>query len=121
MKTLKFQPYLVEKILKGEKTSTWRLFDDKNLQEGDILTFINKETLQEFGIATIITLHTRTLGNLKDKDWEGHERFASDAEMYAAYRKYYGESVSPASEVKILSFDFQPLKSSNIVPDLQQP
>lgn len=34
-KTLKFTPELSAKILSGEKTSTWRLFDDKNLQKGD--------------------------------------------------------------------------------------
>jgi len=31
MKKLKFEPNLVPKILSGEKTSIWRLFDDKDL------------------------------------------------------------------------------------------
>ena len=28
MKTLKFMPHLVAPVLSGEKTSTWRLFED---------------------------------------------------------------------------------------------
>ncbi len=34
MKTLKFKPHLVAQILAGTKTSTWRLFDDKNITGG---------------------------------------------------------------------------------------
>jgi uncharacterized protein YqfB (UPF0267 family) len=108
-KSLKFTPQLCEQILQGSKTSTWRLFDDKDLQKGDVLEFLNKETLKKFGTATIITLYTKTLGTLEDSDWEGHERFASDEEMYATYRQYYGDSVNPDTEVKIISFDFKPL------------
>lgn len=108
MKTLKFAPDLVEKILAGEKTATWRLFDDKDLQEGDELTFINKETGEIFGSAKITSLYIKTLGTLTDEDWVGHERFSSDEEMYATYKQYYGDNVGPNSEVKILSFDFTP-------------
>ena len=74
MKTLKFAPNLIEKILSGEKTSTWRLFDDKDLQVGDELIFINKETLKEFGTAKITSLKVKTLGSLTDADWVGHEK-----------------------------------------------
>jgi uncharacterized protein YqfB (UPF0267 family) len=109
MKTLKFKPHLCEQILEGVKTSTWRLFDDKDLKEGDVLTLLNKETLDSFGTAVITSLYTKTLGTLEDKDWEGHERFASDEEMYATYRKYYGNNVNEDSEVKIISFAFNPL------------
>ena len=106
MKTLKFAPHLVEKILSGEKTATWRLFDDKDLQKGDELIFINKETEVQFGTATITSLKTRTLGSLTDDDWMGHEKYSSDEEMYASYREYYGDKVDENSEVKILTFDF---------------
>lgn len=108
MKTLKFAPELCLQILKGVKTSTWRLFDDKDLQTGDELIFLDKESLEQFGTATITTLHTRTLGTLDDSDWNGHERFNSDEEMYSTYRKYYGDKVNPDTEVKIISFDFKP-------------
>lgn len=106
MKTLKFAPDLVRKILAGEKTSTWRLFDDKDLQVGDKLLFQNKETGASFGTAVISSLSRKTLGSLEDADWIGHERFSSEEEMYATYRKYYGDTVNPHTEVKIITFVF---------------
>jgi len=107
MKTLKFTPQLVDKILSGEKTSTWRLFDDKDLTVGNKLIFINKETLKEFGEAIITSLKIKTLGSLTDEDWIGHEKFSSEEEMYKSYKKYYGDKVNKDSEVKILTFDFK--------------
>ena len=68
--------------------------------------FVNKETGEEFGAAVITSLCTKTLGTLTDADWEGHERFPSEEEMYTTYRKYYGDQVDETSEVKILSFEF---------------
>ena len=44
MKTLKFAPPLAKMILEGNKTATWRLFDDKDLQPGDKLNLQNGET-----------------------------------------------------------------------------
>lgn len=109
MKNLKFTPELSKKILSGEKTSTWRLFDDKDLTQGDVLVLLNKETLEAIGTAFITNLYIRTLGTLEESDWFGHERFDSEDEMYATYRKYYGDTVDQNTEVKIISFSFQPL------------
>ncbi len=106
MKTLKFAPQLVEQILHGEKTSTWRLFDDKDLQVGNELAFINKETGQKFGTAVVESLTVKTFGTLNDEDWAGHEKFASEDELYKTYSKYYGKIVGGHTEVKILSFSF---------------
>lgn len=106
MKTLKFRPELTLKILSGEKTSTWRLFDDKNLAVGDELLFLNKETLKSFGKAIITSIKIRTLGGLTEDDWIGHEKFSSKKEMYETYKKYYGDSVNEKTEVKIITFDF---------------
>ncbi len=107
MKSLKFKPHLVEKILSGEKTSTWRLFDDKDLRIGDELIFINQETGKEFGKAKITNLKVKTLGTLTDDDWKGHERYTSKEEMYKHYRGYYGDKVNEDSELKIIDFDFK--------------
>lgn len=35
MKVIKFRNYLVPLVLSGEKDTTWRLFDDKDLSVGD--------------------------------------------------------------------------------------
>lgn len=107
MKTLKFTSDLVNKILSGKKTSTWRLFDDKKLAAGDELIFINKETGEQFGSAIITSLKIKTLGTLTDDDWIGHEKFPSEEDMYRTYKKYYGDKVDKNSEVKILTFNFK--------------
>jgi hypothetical protein len=108
MKTLKFKPELCALLLSGEKTTTWRLFDDKDLQEGDELEFINKETLKVFGTGKIVKLKVKTLGGLTDADWAGHEKFSSEKEMYETYQGYYGETVGPDTEVKIINYSFVP-------------
>ncbi len=107
MKTLKFKPHLCQQILNGKKTATWRLFDDKDLQEGDEINFVNKDTLESFGEGHIKTLRIKSLGTLVESDWEGHERFESEEEMYDTYRTYYGDTVGPGSELKIIEFYFE--------------
>lgn len=110
MKTLKFMPNLVELILDGSKTETWRPFDDKDLKEGDEVEFINKETGERFGTAIITSVVIRTLGTLTDEDWEGHERYSSDEEMYKTYQSYFpDEDVGPDTELKIVGFEFTPI------------
>lgn len=106
MKTLKFTPELCDQIVGKLKTSTWRLFYDKALAVGDALTFVNKATLHSFGTGEITHLYSKTLGSLEESDWIGHERFASDQIMYDTYRRYYGDTVRPETEVKIIHFTF---------------
>ena len=110
MKTLKFTPRLCVLIQAGTKTSTWRLFDDKDLQVGDSIELINKETLDTIGTGVITQLTIKTLGALDTTDWAGHERFASEEIMYETYRSYYGDIVDASSEVKLISFTFTPLE-----------
>ncbi len=104
MKTLKFTSDLVPLILSGEKTSTWRLFDDKKLQQGDELLFIENETGREFAKATITSVWERKFEDLTDTDWDGHEKFASEKDMYEAYSKYYKLEVTPTTVLKVIHF-----------------
>ncbi len=106
LKTLKFRSALAKLILDGEKTTTWRLFDDKDLQVGDVVELMNWETHEIFGRAVITEVEEKPINYLNEKDWEGHERFLSDAEMYAKYREYYpGREVGSNTLVKIIHFD----------------
>lgn len=105
MKGLKFQPHLVKLILSGSKKSTWRLFDDKDLQFGDEIEFYEINVNKPFAAAVITKVVEKQLGNLKDDDWVGHERFKDEEEMYTTYRKYYGPEVCPETVVKIISFE----------------
>lgn len=105
MKVVKFAPNLITLVLSGEKTCTWRLFDDKNLQVGDELSLVNKENGEEFAKAKIVAIREKQLGELADADFDGHERFESTEKMYETYRGYYGDRVTPKAIVKMVDFE----------------
>ncbi|MEX0920363.1 MAG: ASCH domain-containing protein [Candidatus Pacearchaeota archaeon] len=105
MKTLKFKEKLAKMILKGEKTNTWRLFDDKNLSEGDEISLVVSETKKEFGKAKLIKVIEKKFDNLEEKDLQGHEKFSSKDEMYETYSGYYKTKVGPKTKLKIIFFN----------------
>lgn len=106
MKTLKFTPELAQLVLDEKKTTTWRMFDDKDLQPGDELELMNKATMKVFAHAKITEIAEKPLGALGDADWEGHERFTNEDEMYKNYRGYYpGREIGPDTIVKIVHFE----------------
>jgi len=104
-KTLKFSPDLVPLILSGEKTLTWRLWDDKDLQVGDMVTFIRIPELTPFATAKITSAVEKPMGQLTEEDKRSHETFESDEEMYNTYTKYYGKPVGHNTLVKIIRFE----------------
>lgn len=104
MKNLKFDSNLVSKILSGEKTSTWRLFDDKDLKNGDELIFIEKETGKEFAKAVIISAREKKFEDLNDEDFKGHRKYDTEKEMYEDFQKYYNLPVTPTSILKVIDF-----------------
>lgn len=106
IKTLKFDAKLVPLVLSGEKYVTWRLFDDKDLKIGDELELIDWESGKKFGNAKIVNVREKRLGEIGQKDFEGHERFGNKGEMLETYRKYYGGKVDWNAAVKIIEFKF---------------
>lgn len=109
MKTLKFRDYLVSKILDGSKTSTWRLFDDKDLRVGDQLSLISAETMGEFAKARVISVTKKLLGDVQDSDFEdGHERYKDKRDILEHYKEYYGDKVGLDSVLKIVKFELIP-------------
>ncbi len=104
MKSLKFMPYLVPKVLSGEKTSTWRLFDEKDLQVGDEFIMINKENSEEFAKGKITKVEEKKLGELEDSDFDGHEKYKNQDDMLNHYRGYYGDKVFLDTPVKMVGF-----------------
>lgn len=89
MTRLKFADPLAELIARGEKSTTWRVDDDKGLAEGDDLELIHKSTGRLFGGAVIKSVRQRTFSTLEPQDYEGHEPFPDDETMLATYRGYY--------------------------------
>lgn len=111
MKVIKFSPLLVPLILSGEKTRTWRFFDDKDLSVGDELSLVNKQTLFEFAKAKIVFVKEKKFSDITDIDFLGHEPFKSTDEMYKTYQDYYGDRVVLETVVKII--DFEVLSTNN--------
>ena len=106
-KTLKFDSNLVPKILSGDKTSTWRLFDDKDLKVGDNLILIEKETGKEFAKAVITEVEDREIQNIRESDYKGHDKFESKEAALESFKKHYGLSVTPTSVLKIVRFKLE--------------
>lgn len=104
MKTLKFRKKLSELILSGEKTTTSRLFDDKNLSVGDRVEFLIWETSEKFIETVIMEVKETTLGKLAEEDLVGHEKFCSEGKMYKIYSTYYKREVDKNSLVKVIKF-----------------
>jgi hypothetical protein len=104
VKTVKFRDYLVPQILSGEKNSTWRLFDDKNLSMGDEIALMEFGTDNVFATAIIMKVVEKAFGDLLPEDFDGHEKYSSDQQMYETYKRYYGKDVGPDTRVKIIWF-----------------
>jgi len=105
MKSLKFKSNLVEQILNGNKTVTWRLFDDKDLREGDGFEIINADTKEVVGQAIISEVKEKNLAEITEADYEySHYDKETQTEMLEHYRKIYGDKVSLDTIVKIIKF-----------------
>lgn len=105
MKTLKFRKNLSELILKNKKTTTWRIFDDKDISKGDIMQFLVWETKEVFANAKITEVVQKKFKDLDENDLDGHEKFESKEEMYSTYTTYYNKTVDENTIVKIIKFE----------------
>ena len=103
MKTLKFESRLVKAILDKEKTTTWRLFDDKDLEEGDGILLIEKETGKEFAKAKIVKIEEKQIKEINESDCKGHEKFENTEKILKNLSKYY-ENITEEDTIKIIHF-----------------
>lgn len=117
MKTLKLDHQLAQEILAGEKTSTWRLFDDKDLRVHDTVGIVDKvdpfkgETWTVIGEATITKVLEVRLADVPHEAYEGHQRYESLQAMLETFQGYYpNQNVNPDTPVKILWFSFRAYK-----------
>lgn len=112
MKTLKLDHSLAQQVLNGEKNTTFRMFDDKDISVNDQVEIIDKvisdkpETWQSIGVAQIEEVHQKRLGAMSGPDFDGHSKYSSEDELIQAFRNYYGERVTADTPVKIIKFKF---------------
>lgn len=104
MKTLKFRTDLVKEIKEGRKTSTWRLFDDKNLSVGDRVALLEWESKEQFAETEIVKIYEKKLGEIEVQDFDGHSAYENKEEMLKAYKEYYGDRVTFDTVIKIIKF-----------------
>jgi ribonuclease HI len=114
MKTLKFNHKDAQQVLEGQKTTTWRLYDDKDLSVNDEIKFIDKlepgnpQTWKVIGKALVTEVREKKLKYVTKGDMEGHAVFSSPDEVLNYYKDIYGERVTPDTIVKIVFFKFTP-------------
>lgn len=110
MKSLKFEHHAAELIIKGRKTSTLRIFDDKDLAVDDQVSLIDKVDLhnpdswRSIGVARIDAIIQKRLGEVTPEEIGDDGYFSSREEILDVYRRYYGSNVTLATPVKIISF-----------------
>jgi len=110
IKILKFAPSLIAPIESGEKTKTWRLNDDKQLDVNDELQFVNSANGETFGYATVEQVVVKRIEDLNEDDKEGHEAYENTEKMLAEFRKFYGPDVTEKSVVKVVKYSFHKQK-----------
>jgi hypothetical protein len=106
-KILKFAEPLPRLVLTGRKDTTWRINDEKNITCGDELSMYygdgpNKEN--EFAKANVLWIKETIFKNLTNEDYEGHEKFSSEEEMYKTYSRYYNMEINPQTRLKVIKF-----------------
>jgi hypothetical protein len=108
-KQLRFDSKYIPVILSGEKTSTWVVFDDQNLVEGDLVDCINNDDQQTFANGKIEKITTKeflvALEIEKKNSYlqEGETYTAADV-MYTLYKKQYGDKFDSKTPIKIIDF-----------------
>ena len=120
MKTLKFAENLVPMILSGQKTATWRMFDEKRLTAGDELSFVDRSTGKCFAQARVTATREKPFGLIDETDFGGHERYASREEMIAVYRSYYGDRVEENTPVLIVDFELLHIPEHQLFRELKR-
>lgn len=113
MKSLKLDHELAELVQNGQKTTTWRLFDDKDISVHDRLLLIDKvsvknpETWEPIGVATVSEVVQKRLADVTPAEMSEHG-FASKETMLTVFRRYYGPDVGWETPIKIIRFTFSP-------------
>ncbi len=105
MKRLHFSPNLIDLIMTGKKTSTWRLWDDKDLTEGEVIEFANSKTRAVFAKAKLVKVVEKPFDQLSEEEKVGHEKYNDPNEVYEKFSGYYGRKVDQNTPFKVIKFE----------------
>lgn len=105
MKALKFSPQQSREILAGKRTSSWRMFDEKDLQSGDEILILSDTSKEPIGSGSITKVRTKTLLSTTPEE-RAAQGFDDEQRMLDTLRDQFGHKVDWDTEVKIVSFAF---------------
>ncbi|MFB6144497.1 MAG: ASCH domain-containing protein [Candidatus Nanohaloarchaea archaeon] len=101
---IRFEEELVDLILDGEKDTTWRLWEERDVSPGQKVSLTDTSG-ERFAEAEILWVKDTTFSDLTEEDIEGHESYESKEEMYRTYEGYYDREVDGDTEVKVIKFE----------------
>lgn len=104
-KKLKFRSQHIPIILSQTATVTWRLFDDKQIKQGDELVLINSDTDRQFGKAQVLSVREKKLRAVEPKDLPTYEELYNKEKIIETCKLYYGDQVTPETPIKIIEFE----------------
>ncbi|MDB5164360.1 MAG: Ribonuclease, partial [Candidatus Saccharibacteria bacterium] len=131
MKTLKLNHNSAQLIEQGSQTSTWRLFDDKDIMVNDQIELVDKvdpkdpRTWRAIGIATVNQIKAKRLGDITLDDFDDQDAYETPQELIKTFKSYYGINVELGMPVKMIHFSFvsyptaTKLSASANAPDLR--
>jgi ribonuclease HI len=125
MKSLKLDHKLAELVRAGKKTSTWRIYDDKDISVNDRVNLIDKvvagdpSTWQSAGVVRVTSVLEKSMGDITKADMGPGDNFESQDVMLKAFRQYYGPQVTHETPIKIIHFvlEEQSKTTPSVVPD----
>jgi hypothetical protein len=103
MKSLKFQPHLRDLILNGQKISTWRFFDDKDIQVGNELEFFVNGEEYSFGHATVTDVVEKKVCELTPEELKA-QNYDSVEKVIENHTKFMNREVNKNTDLKIITF-----------------
>ncbi len=120
MKTLKIDHESAQLIVGGQKTTTWRVNDDKDLHVNDVVLIIDKvkpvepDSWQVIGEALLNEVLEKRIGDITPDDLTGHKEYSTKESILQASRNFYGPSVDEHTPIKFLSFAFTPQQQRSL-------
>lgn len=101
-----FDGALVDGVLSGEKDVTFRYGFDKVLGEGSVFGVYDADKRYRVADARVVDVYELTVGEVVEREWEGHREYESVDECLDVFAQYYpDESLGVDSVFTVLEFE----------------
>lgn len=119
-KQLKFDHQQARDIAVGNKTASFRFFDDKNIRVGDTLEIVDKVEHDNpaswlcTGTIFVTEVLEKLVKDLYPGDWAGTETFMNQEAFIDAMEVQYKQSITEETPLKILRFSYTPYQEATL-------